>query len=212
MTNNSTVFIIDDDAAMVESLAWMIESVGFKTKTFIDAQSFLDHYTPDQAGCLILDVRMPEISGPELQEKLNQKHYKLPIIFISGHGDIPLAVRVMKAGAVDFLAKPFNDQTLLEVINKAIRIDKENRAKNLHNNQIIQRAAQLTPREHEVMCQIVAGKVNKLISSELNISLKTVEAHRANIMKKLQIKSLPELIRVALTYNLCGTKSNNLDN
>lgn len=212
MTNAAvTVFIVDDDPAMVESLAWMIESVGFKTKTFIDAQSFLDYYTKDQPGCLILDVRMPEISGPELQEKLNQKQFKLPIIFISGHGDIPLAVRVMKAGAIDFLAKPFNDQVLLEVINKAIRIDKENRAKHLHSGQIFERAAQLSPREHQVMCQIVAGKLNKVISSELNISLKTVEAHRANIMKKLQIKTLPELIRVALTYNLCETKPNGLD-
>ena len=207
MNHNATVtvFIVDDDQAMVESLAWMIESVGFKTKTFTDAQSFLDYYTQDQPGCLILDVRMPEISGPELQEKFNQKHFKLPIIFISGHGDIPLAVRVMKAGAIDFLAKPFNDQVLLEVINKAIRIDKENRAKHLHSHQILERVALLTAREHQVMCQIVAGKLNKVISSDLDISLKTVEAHRSNIMRKLQIKSLSDLIRVALTYNLCDT-------
>lgn len=206
MTTTATVFIVDDDQAMVDSLAWMIESVGLKTKTFTDAQRFLDYYTHDQPGCLILDVRMPEISGPELQEKLNQKHCKLPIIFISGHGDIPLAVRVMKAGAIDFLAKPFNDQVLLEVINKAIRIDKEHRAKHLHSHQIVERAALLSAREQQVMCQIVAGKLNKVISSELDISLKTVEAHRSNIMKKLQIKSLPELIRVALTYNLCESK------
>ena len=114
----------------------------------------------------------------------------------------------MKAGAIDFLAKPFNDQVLLEVINKAIRIDKEYRAKHVHNNQILERAALLSQRERQVMCQIVAGKLNKVISSELDISLKTVEAHRANIMKKLQIKSLPELIRVALTYNLCDTPFN----
>lgn len=206
MSNDATVFIVDDDQAMAESLSWMIESVGFKTKTFTNAQSFIDSYTPNQAGCLILDVRMPEISGPELQERLNQKHIQLPIIFISGHGDIPLAVRVMKAGAIDFLAKPFNDQVLLEVINKAIRIDKENREKKLQSVEIAERVAQLTPREHQIMCHIVAGKLNKVISGELDISLKTVEAHRANIMKKLQVKSLPELVRIALTNNLCELK------
>lgn len=211
MTNAATVFVVDDDQAMVESLAWMIESVGFQTKSFTDAQSFLDAYTPDQAGCLLLDVRMPEISGPELQERLNQKNFKLPIIFISGHGDIPLAVRVMKAGAIDFLAKPFNDQVLLEVINKSIRIDKENREKSLHSTEIAERVSQLTPREHQIMCHIVAGKLNKVISSELDISLKTVEAHRSNIMKKLQVKSLPELLRIALTYKLCEAQPENID-
>lgn len=203
MNSDAVVYIVDDDKAMGESLSWMIESVGFKTKVYTEAQQFLDEYRPEQIGCLILDVRMPEISGPELQEKLNQQHSQLPIIFISGHGDIPLAVRVMKAGAIDFLAKPFNDQVLLEVINKAIRIDKENRQKAEFNSEIAERAAQLTPREHEVMCKIIEGKLNKVISSELDISLKTVEAHRSNIMKKLQLKSLPELVRIALTHKLC---------
>lgn len=212
MTSDSTVFIVDDDQAMAESLAWMINSVGFKTQVYSNAQDFLNDYRAEQHGCLILDVRMPEISGPELQEKLLQKKMNIPIIFISGHGDIPLAVRVMKAGAIDFLAKPFNDQVLLEVINKAIRIDKENRQKALFSSEVAQRADQLTPREHEIMCKIVVGKLNKVISSELDISLKTVEAHRSNIMKKLQVKSLPELVRIALTHELCDLQPEQASN
>lgn len=203
MSQEATIFIVDDDQAMSESLAWMIESVGFKTKTYLNAQDFLKDYH-EQAGCLILDVRMPEISGLELQEELNQRALSLPIIFISGHGDIPLAVRVMKAGAIDFLAKPFNDQVLLEAINKAIRIDKKNREHLEKNNETIERVSQLTPREYQVMCYIVEGKLNKVISSELNISLKTVEAHRASVMKKLNARSVSELVKLALTNNLCN--------
>src|SRR5476649_844744 len=123
------VYIIDDDQAMVESLSWIIESIGLRVKTFVRALDFLDQYDPQQHGCLLLDVRMPGMSGPELQLRLNDKGATLPIIFISGHGDVPLAVRVMKAGAVDFLTKPFNDQVLLESINKALRLDKANREK-----------------------------------------------------------------------------------
>lgn len=206
MNEEAFVYIVDDDQAMTESLSWMIESVGFKTKTFSNAKTFLENYDPTQSGCLILDVRMPEISGPELQDKLNMKHISLPVIFISGHGDIPLAVRVMKAGAIDFLAKPFNDQTLLESINKAIRIDREKRATLFENKEILERAAQLSPREKEIMCHIVSGKLNKVISADLDISLKTVEAHRANIMKKMQVKSLPKLVATVLNNNLCQQK------
>jgi two-component system response regulator FixJ len=193
------VYVVDDDQAMVESLSWIIESVGLKAKTYIRAQEFLDEYDSTQHGCILLDVRMPGMSGPELQLKLNEQGPTLPIIFISGHGDVPLAVRVMKAGAVDFLTKPFNDQILLESINKALRTDKTNREKQQENAQAEAKFALLSPREVQVLQGIVAGKQNKVISAELNISLKTVEAHRASVMKKMSVKSVPELVKLVLT-------------
>lgn len=199
MSPNPIVYVVDDDEAMVESLSWMIESVGLKPKVFSRAQDFLDEYNPTQPGCLLLDVRMPGMSGPELQLKLNALGATLPIIFISGHGDVPLAVRVMKAGAVDFLTKPFNDQVLLESINKALRSDKANREKQQENAQAEAKFALLSPREVQVLQGIVSGKQNKVISAELNISLKTVEAHRSSVMKKMSVKSVPELVKLVLT-------------
>lgn len=197
------VYIIDDDQAMVESLTWIIESVGLTVRTFIRAQDFLDAYDPQQHGCLLLDVRMPGMSGPELQSKLIEQGLPtLPIIFISGHGDVPLAVRVMKAGAIDFLTKPFNDQILLESINKALRVDKANRDKRQESAQARAKFALLSPREVEVLQGIIAGKPNKVISAELNISLKTVEAHRASVMKKMGVRSVPELVKLVLTNRI----------
>lgn len=194
------VYVVDDDQAMVESLTWIIESVGLKVKTYTRANEFLIEYRPEQHGCLLLDVRMPGMSGPELQAKLNSEASTcLPIIFISGHGDVPLAVRVMKAGAVDFLTKPFNDQVLLESINKALRLDKINREKQQESAQAEAKFALLSPREVQVLQGIVAGKQNKVISAELKISLKTVEAHRASVMKKMGVKSVPELVKLVLT-------------
>lgn len=202
MTMDPIVYVVDDDQAMVESLSWIIESVGLKAKTYTRAQDFLDDYTPNQHGCLLLDVRMPGMSGPELQTKLNELGAALPIIFISGHGDVPLAVRVMKAGAVDFLTKPFNDQLLLESINKALRTDKTNREKQEESAQAEAKFALLSPREIQVLQGIIAGKQNKVISAELSISLKTVEAHRASVMKKMSVKSVPELVKLVLTNSV----------
>src|SRR3990167_2877991 len=202
MLMNPIVYVIDDDQAMVESLSWIIESVGLQVKTYVRAQDFLEQYDCDQHGCILLDVRMPGMSGPELQFKLNEQGATLPIIFISGHGDVPLAVRVMKAGAIDFLTKPFNDQVLLESINKALRIDKSNREKRQECAQARAKFALLSPREVQVLQGIVAGKPNKVISAELNISLKTVEAHRASVMKKMNVKSVPELVKLVLTNSI----------
>lgn len=199
MSMDPIVYVVDDDQAMVESLSWIIESVGLKARTFTRAHEFLDVYDENQHGCLLLDVRMPGMSGPELQLKLNDLGATLPIIFISGHGDVPLAVRVMKAGAIDFLTKPFNDQVLLESINKALRVDKMYREKQQENAQAEAKFALLSPREVQVLQGIVAGKQNKVISAELNISLKTVEAHRASVMKKMCVKSVPELVKMVLT-------------
>lgn len=206
---DAIVYVVDDDQAMVESLSWIIESVGLKVKVYVRAQDFLEEYNPSQHGCLLLDVRMPGMSGPELQAKLNDLGAVIPIIFISGHGDVPLAVRVMKAGAVDFLTKPFNDQILLEIINKALRVDKINREKKQENAQAEAKFALLSPREVQVLQGIVAGKQNKVISGELKISLKTVEAHRASVMKKMGVKSVPELVKLVLTN---GVQESSLEN
>jgi two-component system response regulator FixJ len=200
MSKEQIVYVVDDDQAMVESLSWVIESVGLKVRTFTRAQDFLEHYDANQSGCILLDVRMPGMSGPELQTKLSAQGLPtLPIIFISGHGDVPLAVRVMKAGAVDFLTKPFNDQVLLESINKALRTDKNNREKQQESAQAEAKFALLSHREVQVLQGIVAGKQNKVVSAELKISLKTVEAHRASVMKKMGVKSVPELVKLVLT-------------
>lgn len=197
------VYIIDDDQAMIESLIWIIESIGLKVKTYLRAQEFLADYDPQQHGCLLLDVRMPGMSGPELQLKLNEHGLPtLPIVFITGHGDVPLAVRVMKAGATDFLTKPFNDQVLIESINKALRIDKFNREKRQESAQAKAKFALLSPREIQVLQGIVSGKPNKVVSAELNISLKTVEAHRASVMKKMGARSVPELVKLVLTNTI----------
>jgi len=206
MADESIVYVIDDDQAMVESLSWVIESVGFRVKTYTRAQDFLDEYDTQVPGCLLLDVRMPGMSGPELQTRLNEFAEQgvsvPPIIFISGHGDVPLAVRVMKAGAVDFLTKPFNDQILLESINKAIRADRANRDKLQESAEASAKFALLSTREAQVLQGIVAGKANKVISAELKISLKTVEAHRASLMKKMGVKSVPELVKLVLANNV----------
>jgi two-component system response regulator FixJ len=210
MSIEQIVYVVDDDQAMVESLSWVIESVGLKVKTYTRAQDFLEHYDPKQSGCILLDVRMPGMSGPELQTKLTAFGLPtLPIIFISGHGDVPLAVRVMKAGAVDFLTKPFNDQVLLESINKALRTDKNNRDKQQESAQAEAKFALLSHREVQVLQGIVAGKQNKVVSAELKISLKTVEAHRASVMKKMGVKSVPELVKLVLTNCVQETATEN---
>src|SRR5688572_7695577 len=203
MSLEPIVYVVDDDQAMVESLSWIIQSVGLKVKTYTRPQDFLQEYDANQHGCLLLDVRMPGMSGPELQAKLlNETTMTLPIIFISGHGDVPLAVRVMKAGAIDFLTKPFNDQVLLESINKALEVDLVNRERQQENARAEAKFALLSAREVQVLQGIVAGKQNKVISAELNISLKTVEAHRASVMKKMGVKSVSQLVRLVLTNSV----------
>lgn len=199
---NPLVYIVDDDQAMVESLSWIIESVGLDVKGYTNAQKFLNEYNPAQHSCALIDVRMSTMSGTELQLKINNLSNNLPIIFISGHADIPLAVRAMKAGAIDFLTKPFNDHILLESINKAIQIDKCNREK---KNKFIsnkEKLSLLSPREMQVLNAIIDGKQNKMISTDLNISLKTVEAHRASMMKKIGVKSVAELVKMIFTNEI----------
>jgi two-component system, LuxR family, response regulator FixJ len=194
------IYVVDDDNAMAQSIRWLIESVGLHVEIFNHPKLFLKEYDPRRHGCLILDVRMPEIGGLELQEQLKQKGIAIPVIFITGHGDVPMAIRAMKGGAIEFLTKPFNDQALLDSINRALDVDLKQRSKQQQREKIENRVARLTPRERQVMKLVVAGKLNKVIASELNISSKTVELHRAKIMEKMEARSLAELVTLVMLY------------
>ena len=196
--HKATVFVVDDDEAVRNSLRWLIESVGVKVETYESAQAFLRAYRPKRAGCLVVDVRMPGMSGLELQDWLVMQGINLPVIVITGHGDVPMAVRAMKTGAVDFIEKPFNDQLLLDRIQSAVEQDIQRRHDNAERTEIEARLAQLTPREREVMNMVVAGDSNKMIATTLGVSKKTVEAHRAKVMEKMEAESLAELVRMAL--------------
>ena len=198
MKAKSTVFVVDDDEAMRESLKYLIESVGHQVQTFSSANAFLESSYPGRSGCLLLDVRMPGMSGLELQDRLINDQIALPIIIITGHGDVPMAVRAMQSGAFDFIEKPFNHQLLLDSIHRALEQDSIQRSEQAERAEIASRLALLTPREHEVMEMVVGGQPNKVIASQLGVSAKTVEAHRAKVMEKMQAKSLPQLVRMAI--------------
>ena len=202
MNNQTTVFVVDDDQAMRNSLKWLIESVGMQVETYASADDFIRNYYPGRAGCLLLDVRMPGMSGLELQEQFIHQQIKIPIIIITGHGDVPMAVRAMKAGAVDFIEKPFNDELLLESIRNALTLDQEQRVLQSERAEIAARLAQLTPREHEVMEMVTSGKANKEIAIALGVSAKTVEAHRARVMEKMEATSLAELVKMVIAANV----------
>jgi len=194
----ATVFVVDDDPAIRKSLRWLIESVGLKVETFELATEFLESYSPESPGCLVLDVRIPGMSGLELQEKLRDRGYTIPVVIVSGYGDVPMAVRAMKAGAIDFLEKPVSDQVLLDYIQKGIERDVKHKQDRLQNKELLERKDSLTRREREVMGHVVAGLSSREIAAKLSVSFKTVEAHRAKIMKKMQVKSVPKLIQMDL--------------
>jgi len=193
-----TVFVVDDDQAMRSSLKWLIESIGMQVKTYSSADEFLSSYFPGRAGCLLLDVRMPGMSGLELQAHLARKDSRLPVILITGHGDVSMAVKAMKSGAVDFIEKPFHDEELLTSIRNALEFDEKRRALQSRRAEIAVHLAELTPREHEVMEMVTEGRANKEIATVLGVSAKTVEAHRARVMGKMGASSLAELVRMAL--------------
>lgn len=193
-TNNFTIFIIDDTKDVCEALRWLFESVRFKVETYENADQFLEKYHANKPGCIIMDVRLPGMSGLELLEYLKQKKSPLPIIVITGHGDIQMAVRAMKMGAKDFILKPFNDQCLLEAVQKCI-----NQSQDMDWIKTInKRINELSERELQIINLIVDGKLNKEIAYELSISISTVEAHRAHIMQKMQAKNLAQLIKIYL--------------
>jgi FixJ family two-component response regulator len=193
------VFIIDDDNAVRDASQTLIESMNIETRAFSNVQSFLDSYDPSQPGCLLLDVRLPQMSGLELQEYLGREAIHIPIIFISGHSNVSMAVRTLKAGAIDFLEKPFDDQRLLDSLQKALDVDKALRHEAHWRELILQYLRQLSRREEEVLRLLIQGKPNKVIAHEISLSTKTVETHRAHIMRKLGVNSLAGLVWMALT-------------
>jgi two-component system, LuxR family, response regulator FixJ len=198
MSTEPVVFVVDDDQAMRTSLQWLIESTGLQVRTYDSAEAFLDDYYPGRAGCLLLDVRMPGIGGLELQQRLAKGEYCLPVIIITGHGDVMMAVKAMKAGALDFIEKPFHDEDLLRSIRRALDQDARLRASQSVRAEVAARLAELTPREHEVMAMVTDGKSNKEMAAALGVSTKTVEAHRARVMEKMRADSLAELVRMSL--------------
>ena len=194
----SCVFIVDDDEGVRSGLRVLLASCGLRSRSFDSAQAFLDNVGPAEAGCVLLDVRMPGMSGLELHERLQSQGYCIPVILLTGHGDVPMAVRAMRRGAFDFMQKPFNDQYLLDRIHEALTANRERRDKQALSESVRKRLIQLTAREREVLDALVAGQANKAIALDLGISERTVELHRARVMDKMQARSLAELVRDVL--------------
>lgn len=196
MTCEATVFIVDDDAAVRRFLLGLIASVDLPVEAYASAQEFLDAYEPGRPGCLLLDVRMPGMSGLELQTKLAERAIRLPVIILTGHGDVQVAVRAMKVGAFDFIEKPFSNELLLDRIQKAVTESVHADNNRAEQDEIIGRIRRLTPRERQVLDLVVAGETNKGVASRLDISEKTVETHRARVMEKMCAKSLAGLVKM----------------
>jgi len=203
MTQNQdkqpTVFIVDDDPAIRFAMQALMDSVNMEHEIFASGDEFLENADDHRAGCLVLDIRMPGLGGLELQEELLKRDSTLPIIFITGHGDVPMAVDAMQKGAVDFIQKPFRDQDLLDRIREALKTDQERREEQKKHAEVAERLARLTNREREVFDLVVTGKPNKVIAYELGVSQRTVEIHRARVMEKMQARSLADLVKMHMT-------------
>jgi len=193
---DSIVFVVDDDALVRRSLERLILSVGLRVKTFSSASEFLESQRPDGPGCIVLDVRMPGLSGLDLQQELSAAGLDMPVVFVTGHGTVPMSVRAMKAGAVDFLQKPIDDQVLLDAVQRAIDQDRQAREEQAGLQELERRLDSLTPREREVFALVVSGLLNKQIGGELGTSEKTIKVHRARVMQKMQADSLADLVRM----------------
>ena len=196
--NDATVFVVDDDEPVRDAIAFMLETVDVKCETFANAQEFLDSYDVSRRGCLVLDIRMPGMSGLELQVYLADHSVDVPIIFITGHGDIPMAVEAMKRGAVDFIRKPFRDQELIDRIHEALQVEQSQRDAAANLVELRSRADSLTPRESEVFGRVADGQANKVVAIELGISERTVEIHRSQVMQKMQARNLAGLVRMRI--------------
>lgn len=196
------VHVVDDDRAVRDSLRWLLEGEGLAVQTHASAEDFLAAYTGERPGCAVVDVRMPGMSGLELQDRLARNHVRLPLVFVTAHGDVSLAVRAMRHGAVDFVEKPFADEQLVAAVRRALDMNARVAAGAEDPAQVRARAAALSPRERDVLAAVVDGKSSKVIARELDIALKTVEAHRARIMAKLGVTSLAGLVRLAVQHSL----------
>jgi RNA polymerase sigma factor (sigma-70 family) len=199
---NTLVYLVDDDFSVRDSLSLLIEATGQAVRCFESADAFLNNYDPEQAGCLVLDVRMPNMTGLELQEELARRDYAIPIIFISGHADVPDSSKAFRAGAVDYMEKPFDSQTLLTRAQEAIQKDLDTRVYNAEKRELKKRLAQLTSREHEVLILVVKGLSNKEVAKHLNVSYRTIDAHRAKMMEKMDAEDLSELTVMAMHCGL----------
>lgn len=201
------VFVVDDDEAVRSALRLLLKSVGLSATAVPSAQQFLATYDPQQPGCLVLDVRMPGMSGLELQQQLNMRGAVIPVIFITGHGDVPMAVEAMQQGAFDFLQKPFRDQDLIDRIQRALTKDKQNRAEVSALARNRERLESLTPREREVLALVASGKPNKVMATDLGLSQRTVEIHRARVMEKMGVSSLAQLVRIVMDLDAADRKA-----
>lgn len=199
MTNEPTVFIVDDDDAVRRFLTGLIQSIDLKVEAYASAKDFLDAYEPGRPGCLLLDVRMPGMSGLELQRELSERSIALQVVILTGHGNVPVAVQAMKAGAVDFIEKPFNNELLLDRIQRAVAQSLRSDSEREKHDETLRRLDTLTPRERQVFDLVVNGETNKSIAHRLTISEKTVEIHRANVMRKMRARSLASLVHMAVS-------------
>jgi len=197
-----TVFVVEDDEAVRDSMRWLLEGNGYHVAAFASAEEFLERVDPKSGGCLIADIRMPGMSGLELQDVLLRRGSKLPLVFVTGHGDVPMAVESMKKGAIDFIEKPFNEASLRQAVSACLEQNQESKDAAAVGRERDARLSRLTAREQQVLERIVAGRLNKQIADDLGISIKTVEAHRANIMEKLEARSMAELMKTALRGGL----------
>lgn len=198
MSNDQTVFIVDDDEGVRDGLSLLLETVGQPCELYESGGDFLDAYKENRRGCLVLDIRMPRMTGLDLQKKLQEMDSTLPIIFITGHGDIPMAVEAMRRGALDFIRKPFREHDLLERINEALNIDADAHRKALDREELAGRLSALSDRELEVFDHVADGRMNKVIAADLGISERTVEVHRGQVMKKLGVTTLAQLVRIKI--------------
>jgi len=202
MDNKQTVLIVDDDEGVREGIGLLLETIGQPCELFASAVEFLQAYDSQKGGCLVLDIRMPHMSGLELQQKLKEQGAAIPIIFITGHGDVPMAVEAMREGALDFIRKPFRERDLLDRINEALAFDAGKRTADRNNQAFLERISSLSDRETEVFHRVAAGDMNKAIGIDLGISERTVEVHRSNVMKKLDVKTLAQLVRIKIESEL----------
>lgn len=196
MDDNAVIFVVDDDAEVREAIRLLMESVGLEVQVFSSGQDYLDQFDPSLPGCLVLDIRMPGISGLELQSRLASETIHPPIVVITGHGDVPMAVRAVQAGAIDFIEKPFKDQHLLDSVHRALAVDARQRGEVSRLHEVRNRFARLTPREREVLELVVSGARNKVIAARLGVSQSTVEVHRSRVMEKMEAATLSDLMRM----------------